>query len=156
MVARIFRPAKSAMQSGRAKTGRWMLVYDQDAPTSVEPLMGYTSSADMKQQIKLAFDTAEEAVGRPVTIIAIPGREGEMADIVARIRRGERVEHYETERRHKNGAIVPVSLTVSPIHDKDGRVIGASKIARDISDRRRADRQLRLLMGEIDHRAAFF
>jgi len=62
MVARIFRPAKTAMQSGRGKTGRWMLVFDPEAPRSVEPLMGYTSAADMKQQIRLSFDTKDEAV----------------------------------------------------------------------------------------------
>ncbi len=62
MVARIFRPAKTAMQSGQGKAGRWMLTFDEDEPRSVEPLMGYTSSADMKQQIRLQFATREEAV----------------------------------------------------------------------------------------------
>ena len=62
MTARIYRPAKTAMQSGRGKTGRWILVFDQEQPRSVEPLMGYTSAADMKQQIRLAFDTREEAI----------------------------------------------------------------------------------------------
>lgn len=62
MVARIFRPAKTAMQSGRGKTGRWVLVWDAEAPRAVEPLMGYTSSADMKQEVRLTFATREEAV----------------------------------------------------------------------------------------------
>ena len=62
MVARIFKPARNAMQSGKAKTDRWMLVYEPEVPLAVEPLMGYTSSADMKRQIKLGFDTQEEAV----------------------------------------------------------------------------------------------
>ena len=62
MAARIYRPAKTAMQSGHAKTERWMLVYDPEEATSVEPLMGYTSAADMKQQIKLGFDTKEDAI----------------------------------------------------------------------------------------------
>jgi hypothetical protein len=62
MIARIYRPAKTAMQSGRAKTDRWILVFDPEEPKSVEPLMGYTSAADMKQQIKLGFDTKEEAI----------------------------------------------------------------------------------------------
>lgn len=61
MTARIFRPAKTAMQSGRSRD-RWFLVFDQEQPRSVEPLMGYTSAADMKQQIRLAFDTREEAI----------------------------------------------------------------------------------------------
>lgn len=62
MTARIFRPARNAMQSGKAKTEQWMLAYEPEAPSAVEPLMGYTSSVDMKRQIKLAFDTKEEAI----------------------------------------------------------------------------------------------
>jgi hypothetical protein len=62
MVARIFRPSKTATQSGRGKLARWVLVYDAEEPRSVEPLMGYTSAADMKQQIRLTFDSRDEAV----------------------------------------------------------------------------------------------
>jgi hypothetical protein len=62
MVARIYRPAKTAMQSGKAGTQRWVLEYEPSTPRQVEPLMGWTSSGDMKQQIRLTFDTKEEAV----------------------------------------------------------------------------------------------
>lgn len=62
MVARIYRPAKTAMQSGKAKTQRWVLDYEPEAARSVEPLMGYTSSSDMKQQIRLFFDSKDEAI----------------------------------------------------------------------------------------------
>jgi hypothetical protein len=62
MLARIFRPARTAMQSGNAKTERWMLVFEPEAPLSIEPLMGYTSSGDMLRQVKLSFDSKEEAV----------------------------------------------------------------------------------------------
>ncbi len=62
MVALIIKPAKSAMQSGRANTKEWLLVYELEQPRSIEPLMGWTSSSDMKQQIRLKFDTKEEAV----------------------------------------------------------------------------------------------
>lgn len=62
MVARIYRPAKTAMQSGKAGTQRWVLEYEPSTPREVEPLMGWTSSGDMKQQIRLRFDTKEEAV----------------------------------------------------------------------------------------------
>lgn len=62
MLARIYRPAKTAMQSGKAKTHRWVLDYEPETARSVEPLMGYTSSADMRQQIRLYFETQEEAV----------------------------------------------------------------------------------------------
>jgi PAS domain S-box-containing protein len=80
--------------------------------------------------------TAEEMIGRPVSVLAAADRIDEFPRILERIRRGERVEHYETKRRTKTGRVIDVSLTVSPIRDAAGNVIGASKIARDISDRK--------------------
>ena len=62
MTARIYSPAKTAMQSGKAKTGRWLLEYDPEQPRRIDPLMGYTSSGDMKSQIRLWFDDKEQAV----------------------------------------------------------------------------------------------
>ena len=62
MVARIYKPAKTAMQSGTAKTKEWVLDYEPEQPRAVEPLMGWTSSGDMRQQFRLRFDTQEEAV----------------------------------------------------------------------------------------------
>jgi ETC complex I subunit-like protein len=62
MVARIYRPARTAMQAGNAKTQHWALEYEPDSPRGTEPLMGWTSSSDMKQQIALHFETKEEAI----------------------------------------------------------------------------------------------
>lgn len=62
MVARIYRPAKTAMQSGLGKTKGWLLEHDRDAPRTVEPLMGWTSSSDMKAQVRLTFDSKDDAV----------------------------------------------------------------------------------------------
>lgn len=62
MRARIYRPAKNAMQSGRARTKLWQLDYEQESPRTIDPLMGWTSSADMRQQVTLEFDTVEEAI----------------------------------------------------------------------------------------------
>jgi hypothetical protein len=62
VVARIYKPAKTAMQSGQAKTERWRLDYEPEVARTVEPLMGYTSSTDMRQQVRLEFDTKDEAV----------------------------------------------------------------------------------------------
>jgi hypothetical protein len=62
MSARIYKPAKTAMQSGKAKTKDWVLDFDPEKPRDVEPLMGWTSSADMRQQLRLQFDTKEEAI----------------------------------------------------------------------------------------------
>lgn len=79
--------------------------------------------------------TAEEAVGKPMRIIIPEDRDMEEDMILARIRRGEKVDHFETVRRRKDGSLVNISVTVSPIFDRDGNVVGASKIARDITDR---------------------
>ena len=62
MTARIYRPARTAMQSGTAKTKAWVLDYEPEQPRVIEPLMGWTSSSDMKQQVRLSFDTKEEAI----------------------------------------------------------------------------------------------
>jgi PAS domain S-box-containing protein len=95
---------------------------------------------------------AEEVVGKPVTILMPPDRQNEEPRILERIRRGERVEHYETIRQRKDGSLVDISLTVSPIKDEEGKIIGASKIARDIAERRRSEQQIALLAREAEHR----
>ena len=66
MIARIFKPAKTAMQSGEARTKNWVLEYEPESPRRVEPLMGWTSSGDMSQQVRLFFDTKEEAIAYAV------------------------------------------------------------------------------------------
>jgi PAS domain S-box-containing protein len=86
---------------------------------------------------------AEEVVGKPVTILFPPDRQHEEPEILARIRRGERVDHFETVRRRKDGTLVDISLTVSPVKDDQGRIVGASKIARDITERKLTDARLR-------------
>ncbi len=94
-----------------------------------------------------------EIVGQSISVIVPPERLDEIKRILASIGRGERIHHFETQRRHKDGSLVDISLTVSPIYDGSGRVVGASKIARNIGERRRAEERLRLLMSELDHRA---
>src|SRR5712664_2829934 len=96
--------------------------------------------------------TAEEAIGNPVTMLIPTERHDEEPTILARIRRGERVEHYETIRQRKDGSIVEISLTISPVRNPEGKIIGASKIARDITERRQAEERQRLLLREMDHR----
>jgi PAS domain S-box-containing protein len=87
--------------------------------------------------------SAEEVIGQPVSILIPADHIDEEPKILDFIRRGQRVEHYETVRRRKDGTLVDISLTVSPIKSADGRITGASKIARDITERRRAERRLR-------------
>jgi PAS domain S-box-containing protein len=86
---------------------------------------------------------AAEVIGRPITILIPPDRLDEEPGILARIRRGEPVDHFETVRRHKDGSLIDISLTVSPTRDAKGAIVGASKIARDITERKRADEALR-------------
>jgi PAS domain S-box-containing protein len=87
--------------------------------------------------------TAEEVIGKPVTILMPPERVDEESGILARLRRGERIEHYETVRQRKDGTHVDISLTLSPMVDSFGCVVGASKIARDITERKYAEASLR-------------
>jgi two-component system sensor kinase FixL len=86
--------------------------------------------------------SASEAIGKPLAMLLSPGQEDEMVHILERIRAGERVEHYETRRRRKDGAIIDVSLTISPVWDSAGRLSGASKVARDITVMKRAQNEL--------------
>jgi PAS domain S-box-containing protein len=86
--------------------------------------------------------TPEEVIGKHVSILADPGRVDEIPEILARIARGERVDHFETRRRTKDGKVLTVSLTVSPILDASGTIIGASKVARDITDNARMQAEL--------------
>jgi two-component system CheB/CheR fusion protein len=97
--------------------------------------------------------TAAEAIGQSVEILVPPDRLNEEAEIISRIRRGERTEHYETVRRRKDGSLIDISLTVSPIMAADGRVMGASKIARDITERKRSAAHISVLAREAEHRA---
>jgi len=87
--------------------------------------------------------TAAEMVGKPTSVLGSRNAEDDPAMIVAKISRGQRVEHYETLRRHKDGSDIIVSLTVSPIRNSEGEIIGASKIARDITSTRQAEQALR-------------
>ena len=97
---------------------------------------------------------AAEAIGQSIAIIIPPERRHEEIEIIQRVSRGEKIEHFETQRVAKDGRYVPISLTVSPVRNRQGVVIGASKIARDISDRVRADEErARLLASEQAARA---
>lgn len=81
--------------------------------------------------------TAEEVIGQPVSILIPPERQAEESQILARVREGQRIDHYQTVRRRKDGSLVNISLTVSPVRDDRGKIIGVSKIARDVTARNR-------------------
>ncbi|WP_306752504.1 sensor histidine kinase [Paracoccus actinidiae] len=95
---------------------------------------------------------SDEVLGRSITLIIPENRQHEEVDFISRLRRGERIQHFETVRRKKNGELFPISVTISPIRDGRGQVVGASKIARDITAQQRAIEQQRLLLSEMKHR----
>jgi PAS domain S-box-containing protein len=87
--------------------------------------------------------TAEEAIGQTVAALLVPDhRQEEEPDILARLRKGQRVDHFETMRRRKDGSLVDISLTISPVKDQHGRIVGASKVARDITQRKRYEQRV--------------
>ena len=92
--------------------------------------------------VKMYGYTAQEAIGQSIYLIVPKGREEEEKEILSRIRRGEKVDHFETVRCSKEGRLIDVSITISPIFDSKGRIIGASKVARDISERKRHEQEL--------------
>ena len=93
--------------------------------------------------------TASEAVGQPITMLIPPDRLDEEPKILERLKRGERVDHFETIRVRKDGSRLDISLTISPVKDADGRIVGASKVARDITERKQAEAALRVREQEL-------
>ena len=96
--------------------------------------------------------SAEEMIGQPITKVIPPELLSEEHHIISQLRQGNRVEHFETVRLGKNGERLDLSITVSPMRDAQGRIFGASKIARDIGERKRAQQVQRLLIDELNHR----
>jgi PAS domain S-box-containing protein len=96
--------------------------------------------------------TADEIVGKSILTLIPPHLQHEEPGILSRIRAGDRIDHYETVRQRKDGTLFDVSLTVSPVRDQNGRIVAASKIARDISESKRIAAQRDLLIAELNHR----
>jgi PAS domain S-box-containing protein len=153
--AQLLRNAQlDLVERGRARQDLWRLgaiIESSDDAIISKNLDGVITSWNGGAERLFGY-TAEEAIGRPVTMLMAPDRVDEEPVIIARIRRGERIEHYDTVRRRKDGTPIDISLSISPIKDADGKIIGASKIARDISERKRAEQRQQLLVGEVKHR----
>lgn len=147
-----------AITPGQNESGTWIertrlaaIVEGSDDAILTKSLDGIITSWNRGAERIFGY-TAAETIGRPVTMLIPLDRHDEEPDILARIRRGEHVDHYETIRQHKDGRQIHISLTVSPLRDERGNVVGASKIARDIDDRVHAREQQRMLLGEMHHR----
>jgi PAS domain S-box-containing protein len=102
---------------------------------------------------KLFGYTPSEAIGQPVTILIPEDRLDEESEILRKLKAGTRTDHFETLRRRKDGTLIDVSLTISPVRDAQGLVVGASKVARDITERKRVQERDALLQAELQHRA---
>src|SRR3954471_19437504 len=128
------------------------VVESSDDAIVSKDLDGIITSWNRAAEVMFGY-TAAEAIGRSIRMIIPADRQSEEDMVLAHVRRGEAVTHFDTIRRRKDGTSIYISLTVSPIHDDTGRVIGASKIARDISDRLRgavASRRLAAIVEATD------
>jgi PAS domain S-box-containing protein len=133
---------------------RWLasIVESSDDAIVSKNLNGIITSWNRGAE-RLCGYLAEEVVGKPVTTLIPPERHHEEDVILERIRCGDPVDHYETVHRHKDGNLIDISITVSPVRGADGKVVGASVIARDITERKRSEAQISVLAREAEHRA---
>jgi len=143
-------PSKGASNAGIAPADLLAAIVDSSDDIIISKNVdGFITSWNKSAERILGY-TAEEAVGQHLTLIVPEERFDEETEILARIRRGERVDHFETVRRKKNGSLIDLSLTISPIKDKAGAIVGASKVARDISERRREESAKNLLAAIVE------
>lgn len=153
--ARLLEAARRGGEAERRvqETNAWLaaIVAGSDDAILSKSLDGIITSWNGSAERLFGF-TAAEAVGQHITILIPDERLHEEDEIIGRIRRGERVDHFETVRRRKDGGLLDISLTVSPVRNAQGIIIGASKIARDISDRKRGQQRQNLLLREMNHR----
>ena len=135
----------------RAEEGRERLaaIVDSSDDAIISKDLNGTINAWNRGAEKVFGYSASEAVGKPMLMLFPPELGSEESDILARIRRGESFEHFETARMRKDGKSIDVSVTISPIRDSRGRVVGASKIARDITERKRSEKALTALAEEL-------
>jgi PAS domain S-box-containing protein len=122
----------------------WLLAIVESADDAIvtKTLEGIITSWNRGAERMFGY-AADEIIGQPVTVLIPPDHIDEEPEIIKRLRKGERIEHYETVRVRKDGTMIDISLTVSPIRDANNKVIGASKIARDITERRQQEKTLR-------------
>jgi PAS domain S-box-containing protein len=145
--------AEAALQESEQQL-RWLasIVESSDDAIISKNLDGIITSWNTGAERVFGY-TAEEAIGKPITIVIPQNRQDEERVILTRIRRGERIDHFETIRQRKHGSLIVVSLTVSPVKNTEGKIVGASKIARDITEQKRSQEQIATLAREAEHRS---
>jgi PAS domain S-box-containing protein len=137
-------PREREMLEVALKSSAWLaaVIDSSDDAIATKTLDGIVTSWNPAATRLFGYEPAE-IIGKPITTIIPPELDDEEVEILARLRRGERIDHYETVRIAKDGRRIDISLTISPIRGEDGAIIGASKIARDITQRKRNERLLR-------------
>src|SRR5262249_38904927 len=130
----------------RANAELAAIVESSDDAIIGKTLDGIVSSWNRSAERLLGYSAAE-MIGKPSARLAPPDRATEMPRILERLRAGERIEHFDTERLHKDGTRIPVSLSISPVRDASGRIIGAAKIMHDIRDRLRIEAEREQILG---------
>jgi PAS domain S-box-containing protein len=140
--SKIARDITDIRQSQRARLLLSAIVDSSDDAIISKDLNGVITSWNSGAERLFGY-TAEEVIGKSVTLLMPPERVHEEPEILGRLQNGARVDHFETVRRRKDGTLLEISLTISPIRDLNGKVIGASKIARDITERRRNEARIR-------------
>jgi PAS domain S-box-containing protein len=147
------RALLTALQEGEQRLRSLAAIVESSEDAIVSKnLDGIIISWNMGAQRVFGY-TAAEAVGQPITIVIPADRQREEREILTRIRRGEHTDHFETIRQRKDGTLIVVSLTVSPVRNAEGQIIGASKIARDITEQKRSHEQIATLAREAEHRS---
>jgi PAS domain S-box-containing protein len=136
--ASVEQQATAPQESTPTEVQRWMasIVDSSEDAIVSETLDGIVTSWNRAAEHIFGY-SANEIIGRPISMLALPGKEDEMTALLQRVGSGEKIEHHETVRRHKAGHGVTVAVTVHPVRNEVGRIIGASKIARDISENKR-------------------
>ena len=137
-------PSEAAQEkAARLQAERWLaaIVESSDDAIVGKSLDGIITSWNSGAERIFGYDAAE-VIGRPISVLAWPGEEGRIESFLDQLRRGERVDHFEVSRKHKNGEKIVVSLSLSPIVDVDGQIIGVAKIARDITERKVAEERM--------------
>jgi PAS domain S-box-containing protein len=151
----VFRDVTERRRMQEALTRLAAIVESSDDAIVSKTLDGVIRSWNVAAERVFGY-TAAEAVGKPITLIIPPERLDEERSILDRLRRGGRVEHFETVRVAKDGRRLDISLTVSPVRDADGQVVGASKIARDITERKRVEEALARVTAESERRRRLY
>lgn len=145
--------ARSIGEPVRAEADQWLaaIIESSDEAILSTDLQGIITSWNRGAERLFGY-IADEAIGRPINILIPADRRDEEPRIFERLRRGERIDHFETVRQRKDGSRIEISLTVSPVKNAAGTIVGASKIARDITERKRAQERQLLLIREMNHR----